>query len=296
MDFKRIKEKLRIKTVLGYYNLLEGLKEFEYRLQGPCPIHKGDNKTAFNVDKEKNLYYCFTRHHGGSVLDLIMEIEGITLIKAGEKALEILGSLGENPVEYEYSDKGNKPLSFSLRLNPNHPYMDRRNISIRTRKYFGIGYCSKGMFAGRICIPIHDENGNLIAYAGRGVDGSEPKYLFPKGFKKSLVIYNYNRVSYMQNCKKVVLAEGYFDVFRLFQAGYPAVALMGSSISSRQIELLVSLKKFLILMFDGDDAGRECTKKTTYALRGKIPFRVESLGKGLQPDMLSEEDIRKILH
>ena len=90
MDFKQIKEKLKIKDVLAYYGLLDGLKESGIRIRGACPIHKGDNKTAFNADIEKNLYYCFTRHHGGSVIDLIMEIERIPFKEAVKKAMEIL--------------------------------------------------------------------------------------------------------------------------------------------------------------------------------------------------------------
>jgi len=294
MDYKRIKQKLSIRTVLAHYNLLNGLRDYGNRLVGPCPVHRGDNSTAFHADLEKNLWNCFTRRHGGTVIDMIMELEKVTPSQACLIAEKLLGE--NRNTGMTYSQMANRILTFRLNLEVEHLYLDRRNISMRTREYFGIGYCSKGMFAGRICIPIHDENGNLVAYAGRSPNGREPKYLFPKGFRKSLVIYNYHRISGIKNSRKVVLVEGYFDVFRLFQAGYPAVALMGSSISKRQKELLVSLKKFLILMFDGDPAGAECTEKLITALRGKRAFRVVRLGDGLQPDTLSEEELRKILH
>ena len=55
-------------------------------------------------------------------------------------------------------------------------------------EHFGIGYCSRGMFQGHIAIPIHNPAGGLIAYLGRMVDGKEPKYKLPRGFKKSQVL------------------------------------------------------------------------------------------------------------
>ena len=194
-----------------------------------------------------------------------------------------------------YKKWNNKPLKFHLVLNPNHPYLDSRHIKMETRKYFGIGYCYKGIFAGRICIPIHDEHGRLIAYSARSVNGSKPKYLLPRGFKKSEIVYNYHRVKNMNNKEMIVVVEGYFDVFKLHQEGYPAVALMGSSISKKQVELLTGLKPQLVLMFDGDKAGYRCTKEVIRALRGKRGFKVVKLRKGIQPEMLKSHDLKELL-
>ena len=48
--------------------------------------------------------------------------------------------------------------------------------------------------SGRVVIPIHDDSGQLVAYAGRAVDGSEPRYKLPAGFHKGQVLYNLHRV------------------------------------------------------------------------------------------------------
>jgi len=295
MDFEQIKKNLRIRDVLSYYGMLDALYESESAIRGPCPVHKGDNKTAFHVDKEKNLYYCFTRKHGGSVIDLIMEIERVPLKTAAEKAEEILRAVRNHKSCEKAKKTGNRPLGFELMLDPNHPYLDERGVRVETRKHFGIGYCRGGIFKGRICIPIHDEYGKLVAYSGRSIDGTEPKYLLPKGFKKSQVIYNYHRIKNTGKHSRIVVVEGFFDVFKLYQEGYSAVALIGSSISSRQSELLTALKQDLVLMFDGDEAGYKCTKDVIKALKGKKRFKVVKLRKGAQPDILTRRELEELL-
>src|SRR5579863_9435558 len=62
----------------------------------------------------------------------------------------------------------NKPLKFRLdKLERSHPYLDERRLVQETIVDFGIGFCAKGMMADRIAIPIHNESGEVVAYAGR---------------------------------------------------------------------------------------------------------------------------------
>jgi len=108
---------------------------------------------------------------------------------------------------------------------------------------------------GRIVIPIHNEKGELIAYAGRSIDGAEPKYKLPPGFKKSEVLFNLHRV--LQKGKGtdlVIVVEGFFDVMMVCQASFAnVVALMGASMSEAQ-EKLLSQFKHVVLFLDGDQA------------------------------------------
>ena len=75
---------------------------------------------------------------------------------------------------------------------------------------------------GRWCIPVHDEEGEIVAYAGRWVDGKPPKgtarYLLPKEFNKSLVLFNLNRI---EEPEHVVIVEGYFGAMRLHELDMP---------------------------------------------------------------------------
>ena len=59
-------------------------------------------------------------------------------------------------------------MSFSLKnLDPDHPYLTGRRFTKETIEAFGLGYCTKGPMKGRIAIPIRNDKGELVAYAGR---------------------------------------------------------------------------------------------------------------------------------
>lgn len=299
MDFDEIKSRLSMKEVLSRYGI-HYLKKSGNSLYGPCPIHHGDNPTAFRVSLDKNLWHCFTHCGGGSVIDFIMHMEGLNEHEAAKKAEEwiegnsISNNYGKSIAKVDKSMKKNQPLEFRLTLDPRYSYLEKRRVKPETAMHFEIGYCNYGLFKGRIAIPIHDEKGRLVAYTGRAIDNERPKYKFPKGFSKSLEVYNLHRAK-DSKAKETVLVEGYFDVFRLYQAGYEAIALMGSSIGQVQEELILSLNKDLILLFDGDKAGRKATKQAIKLFRGKLPFKVIYLHEGFQPDDLKEQELKKLL-
>lgn len=295
MEMDELKQRLSIEEVLNYYGIAN-LKKSGNSLHGSCPIHRGDNPGAFNVSLDKNLWNCFTHCGGGPVIDLIMKIENISLYEAILRAEQMIGGCKVKKKESIRAEtvKKNKPLEFRLTLDPAHPYLKKRGIKFETAKYFGIGYCNYGILKGRIAIPIYDEKARLVAYCGRAINDEKLRYKFPKGFRKNLVLYNYHNVKDTKE-KEIVVVEGYFDLYRVYQAGYACVAIMGGSISEVQEQLLVSLNKKLVLMFDGDKAGRKATKKAIGLLKGKVDFRVLHLRNDIQPDDLTEAQIKDLL-
>lgn len=75
-------------------------------------------------------------------------------------------------------------MTFSLKnLDPEHPYLSERGLTKEAIKEFGLGYCSRGLFKDWIVIPVHNENGELVAYAGRW-----PGEDWPEGEDKYIVI------------------------------------------------------------------------------------------------------------
>lgn len=199
--------------------------------------------------------------------------------------------------------KINPPLKFALKsLDPNHAYLTERGFSQETIAAFGIGLCTgKGIMAGRIAIPIHNEVGELVAYAGRW-PGEPPegegKYKLPVGFHKSLVVYNLHRAQEHAKDAGLIVVEGFFDAMRVWQAGYPhVVALMGSSMSEAQEELIVAAvgpEGKVTLMFDEDEAGWKGREEALSRLSGRVYVRVIGLGEeGRQPDSLSEKDLKR---
>src|SRR5207248_1459083 len=137
--------------------------------------------------------------------------------------------------------------------------LEQRRINRATAEEFGAGFFSgRGSMSGRVVIPIHNLKGELVAYAGRSIDGGEPRYKMPAGFHKSVELFNVHRVI-AAGSPEVVLVEGFFDCMQVYQSGFPGVALMGSSLSAEQEALLCSQFKIAVLMFDGDDAGKAAT-------------------------------------
>src|ERR1017187_6801828 len=135
------------------------------------------------------------------------------------------------------------------RVDTRHPYLAQRGISPATARLFGVGmYHGDGFLAGRCVIPIRDEKSRLVAYVGRAVNGEEPKYRFPAGFRKSQVLFNLDRAMQTGD-HNVIVVEDLFDALNIHQAGHSVVvALMASSFSQRQSDLLLSHSRMPGLM------------------------------------------------
>jgi DNA primase len=201
--------------------------------------------------------------------------------------------------------KVNPPLKFALKsLDPEHVYLTERGFAPETIAVFGVGmYTGKGIMAGRIAIPIHNELGELVAYAGRwpGIPPEgEGKYKLPTGFHKSLVVYNLHRAQEHAKDAGLIVVEGFFDAMRVWQAGFPnVVALMGSALSEAQEELLVNavgLGGKIALMLDEDEAGWKGREDALTRLSSRLYVRAIGLGgEGRQPDGLGTEELTRML-
>ncbi len=192
---------------------------------------------------------------------------------------------------------GNKPLKFALTLDDEHAYVTDR-VSPWARQHFGIGMCDpdgRSMMAGRCCVPIHNTNGELVAYAGRylGDDPKAEKWLLPPGFKKMQELFNLHRVA---GAERVVLVEGFFDVVRLAELGIPAVACMGTAISEAQIELLIGVGvRRVVIAFDGDDEGQAAVPAATSLLTRSLFVRHGVLPVGEDPGSADETAVRHLI-
>jgi len=315
VDYKEIKRRVTIKEILDHYGLLSGMRQKKDELIGACPFHK-ETKPSFHVSLNKNAFQCFGCKAKGNILDFVQQKEGVEIREAGLLISQWFG-IGQGPIatpeakqEPREDIKGpelakeeeiiNPPLKFVLRVDPEHPYLGERGLTKETIEHFGLGYCARGLMKGRIAIPIHNEKGELIAYAGRWPGDppeDEGKYKLPPAFQKHLVLSNLHRAIKEAPEGKLIIVEGFFDCFRVWQAGYKnVVALMGSSLSKEQEELLVNHAKMVALMLDRDDAGQKATQEILSRLARRIFVRViEFHSEGDQPDRLKEEALAKLL-
>ena len=222
--------------------------------------------------------------------------------KQDQPSLPVSHTTGETTPE---TAKVNPPLKFALKsLDPAHPYLTERGFTAKTIAHFGVGFCTgKGIMAGRIAIPIHNEQGELVAYAGRwpgDPPNGEGKYKLPTGFHKSSVVYNLHRAKDHAKDQGLIVVEGFFDCMRLHQAGIRnVVALMGSSLSDEQEALIVAAvgaQGTVALMFDEDEVGWKVREEALSQLSSRVYVKVVGLGvEGTQPDDVSAETLEQYL-
>jgi DNA primase len=315
VDFRLVKQAVSMQMVLDHYGI-NGLRKNGNELRGRCPIHKGDGSGTFHANVSKNVFHCFSCKARGNVLDLVAALESCTVREAALKLKAWFGvgeshsvpaSSVDGPTqtgevrteEKKPAGRVNPPLGFQLRVDPGHEYGLSRGVAIETLKHFGAGLCrSKGTFAGRFVFPLHDQSGQLVGYAGRSVNNTEPKYLFPpggKGFHKSHLVYNLHRTLEL-GADTVILVEGFFSVMWLYEAGLPmAAALLGSELSAEQEGMLCRHFGRFVLLFDGDKAGRECTQQCLMRLGQRAWVRAISLPDGTQPDHLPLDEISQLV-
>ncbi len=206
-------------------------------------------------------------------------------------------------------------------------YFRQRQLSMETIKAYGLGFApddwgqlrrhlnSKGYsdeelviagvcrrsekgrvydyFRNRVMFPIIDLQGNVIAFGGRVLDDSKPKYLNTNDtpvFSKRRNLFSLHFAKKAASTT-LILAEGYMDVIALHQAGFAnAVATLGTSITDEQARLLSRFAKQVVISYDSDTAGQAATQRAIqYFSAVGIPVRILQMEGAKDPD----EYIRK---
>ena len=308
VDFSAVKRAVSLEAVLRHYQI-PGLRRHRDQLQGCCPIHRGQRNDSFRAHLTKNIFQCFACHARGNVLDFVAAMEQCSIREAALRLQQWFGvrvpglrlypaAASRQQRELVRKEEGsNLPLRFALTgVESNHPYLAQRGIDPDTAAQFGVGfYPGPGLMSGRIVIPIRNRHGQLVAYAGRALDDRSPKYKLPAGFRKALELFNLQQ-AVATGARIVIVVEGYFDCMRVHQAGFSCVvALMGSSLSAAQESDLRRHFECIVLMLDGDAAGRAASEAIADRLAGWRSVQVIRAPDGSQPDQLSPSAIRQLL-
>ena len=216
---------------------------------------------------------------------------------------------------------------YSLRAPENQDalkYLTDRGLSMDTIKHFGLGFANhqfndlyeylrqKGYsdelllesglflrgkqnnqmiydrFAGRIIYPIFDLSKKVIAFGGRVLDGSLPKYLnSPENllFNKSKQLYGMH-IAKNSGAPYFILVEGYMDVIAMHQAGFSqTVASLGTAFTPGHAKLLKRHTKEVVILYDSDNAGQKAALRAIPILRSEgLKIKVLLLQEGKDPD------------
>ncbi|MCI9366018.1 MAG: DNA primase [Clostridia bacterium] len=143
-------------------------------------------------------------------------------------------------------------------------------------------------FKKRLMFPIKDVKDRVIAFGGRALDDSKPKYIN----SPDTVCYNKGRNLYALNVAKktekdfLIMVEGYMDAVSLHQRGIDnAVASLGTALTEKQGRLLKRYKSKIIIGYDSDGAGQEATMRGLEILQNiGYDIRILQLEGAKDPD------------
>ena len=143
-------------------------------------------------------------------------------------------------------------------------------------------------FRNRLMFPIIDVRGNVIGFGGRVMDNSTPKYLN----SPETLIFNKRKNLFALNLAKktkhdfLILVEGYMDAVALHQFGFDcAVASLGTSLTEEHAVLLSRYTEQVVLIYDGDEAGQNATKRAIPMLeKAGLQVKVLQMRDAKDPD------------
>ncbi len=304
---------------------------------GVCPFHD-DHSPSMSVNKDRQIFKCFSCGAGGNVFTFVRDFENITFTEAVKKMADRAGIFldvkipgkKENPIlkkYYEIYDIAHKFYTNNINTEEGKEakeYLLKRNLSSDVIKEFGIGLSlrntnllsgmllKKGyeeqtllksglaiqkenkvqdIYYNRIMFPLFDLTGKVVGFSGRIFNSNDmSKYINTKEteiFKKGELLYHYHKAKNIARKKdQIVIVEGFMDVIRLYTIGIEnTVATMGTAVTKEQISLIKKMAKEIILMFDGDDAGKKAAYQTSTALNQVgIAAKIVILEDNLDPD------------
>ena len=135
------------------------------------------------------------------------------------------------------------------------------------------------IFRHRVMVPIIDVRGSIIAFGGRVLDDSKPKYInSPETmvYHKSRTLFALN-IAKKSTAKRYILCEGYMDVISMHEAGFDtAVCACGTALTAEQVKLLSEYADEVVLSYDSDEAGQKATERSL-ALFANSPVKVSVL-------------------
>lgn len=276
-------------------------------LSSYCPVHNGDNKTAFAFNLNTGRWRCFTHHcheeKGDRLIDLICTIKQMDKNQAknwvcqfrGEPIVMLTKEGKEDQIYREVMLKRLFKTDFYL----------KRGFLQSTLDDFEHGMAEAYKMRGRVTFPVRDDESKIRGWSGRwgGKEierdgkticvtdaGKEiPKWKHTS-FRKARYLFNYYRIP--NPCGFIIVVESIGNVMRFWECGFKnAVACLGSAISPIQAQLLMKKTNHIVLAFDNDPAGIKATQKSFKMLEQYVKVSVLAPRPGKDWAETSNEEV-----
>lgn len=300
----QIKQVARLEDVVGRYLFLKRTGSSGKTLVGLCPFHT-DRHPSFYVNTEQQYYKCFACGEGGDLFKFVQKMEGCdfrTALKMLAGWYGLSDTDDYRPIEYppvkrkplpvaENKSELVSPMRIESLLSTHRmvlelleAYEPVDEVLRETYKLFEVGQASSFLpydytyLCNRIVFPIRNEQGVLVAFAGRyrgETKGTDiRKYMNSSNsavYHKSTLLYGlYQAQEAIRRHRFVYITEGYKDVLAMHAAGFRnTVALCGTALTVQHAELLRRYTRNVIVMLDSDEAGQINGFKSARLLAGK---------------------------
>ena len=205
-----------------------------------------------------------------------------------------------------------------------HSYLEKRNLTKEMVEEFRIGYASENwdelfnyltekgvptqtaqklglirqnkkggyfdLFRDRLMFPIFSIDESVIGFGGRIIDQGQPKYINSvesEVFKKGQSFYGLEKsAKYIRTEDQVFVVEGYMDLLALYSRGVcNVVATLGTALTENHVKLLKRWTKNIVLLFDGDQAGRTASERSLiHFFKHDLLPQVLKMPEGKDPD------------
>ena len=169
---------------------------------------------------------------------------------------------------------------YRLGYAPKNNLIANKFVNTKQDVLIGTGLCRRGdygmydFFRDKLMFPIFSARGQVVAFSGRSLDGSEPKYIntadteiFHK--RKTIFGFNFARESIHRN-NRTIIVEGQIDAIQMQCHGFPeTVAPLGTALTEDHLAILCKANRNIVFCFDGDTAGQKAAARAANLV---LPF------------------------
>lgn len=276
-------------------DFVEAIKELANQAGIKIPEYKP--KSAEQVAREEN-YFQIVEQATQLYQKKLFEPEG-------QEALNYIHNRG-------FSDEMIK--KYRLGYAPKNNLIANKFTTLKQDKLLSTGLCRRGdygtydFFRDKLMFPIFNAHGQVVAFSGRSLDGSEPKYintadteLFHK--RKTIFGLNFARDA-IHRANRSIVVEGQIDAIQMQSNGFPeTVAPLGTALTEDHIAILCKSNRNIIFCFDGDNAGQKAASRACDIvmpfLRDNSDVRFAFVTGGKDPDEILKfsgtDAMRKII-
>jgi DNA primase len=284
-----------------------------------CPIHGGDNASAFVFSESEKLWYCHTGCvRGGDVFDFVMELEECTFIESAKKLASMFNVtvdwVNETVEEDLFRDQAREFIERMMKKKKVHELptfkpsglkfakiKSYRGYSPETIEWWKLRMCVEGELKDRIVIPLEDVDKRLVGITGRAtLEEQEFKFMHrPRNLHTGYFLTGLGRnIEFVREAgNKAIIVEGLFDTAKLWDIGHKNVCCpIGVFFTDEHIlQLYKAGVTDIVLAFDNDKAGRNGMRKAYKLARGKFGITFLDYPEGKDADDLEPEELDAVV-